>query len=346
MCVLEFYPRKGFIMNTIKLRQVLCALLGTVICTTAAFSFSGCENEKQDKNQSTGDTAPYDVATADTATSTDDEANDLTVLESLGIDAASLGIEPNINQNDDIAVGYQIDNPNEGDTIAVLKTSMGDITIRFFPELAPKTVTNFINLAKQGSYDNTTFYRVIDDFIIQGGNPEQTSSYGADFEDEFSDKLFNIRGAVSMANSNRDTNTSQFFINQKDAETFKAEGGWTALEENWKSAKTQLINYKDSNLLSTFIDQYGATCYDTDLVPDSVKALYDKNGGNAHLDGAYNAVDRGNTVFAQVIKGMDVVDKIASVKTDENDIPTEDVVIEKIEIKTYSNSTDEISENE
>lgn len=325
-------------MNTIKLRQVLCVLLGAVICTTAAFSFSGCENEKQNQKQSTTDTPAQNTATSDTPVSTDDEADAATVLESLGIDAKLLGIEPNITKNSDIAVGYQLANPKEGDTIAVLQTSMGDITIRFFPELAPKTVTNFINLAKQGKYDNTTFYRVIDDFMIQGGNPEQTSSYGADFEDEFSDKLFNIRGAVSMANSNRDTNTSQFFINQKDAEAFAAEGGWSALEKNWDSAKTQLINYKDSNLLSTFIDQYGATCYDTDIVPASVRALYDENGGNAHLDGAYNAVDRGNTVFAQVIDGMDVVDKIASVKTDEDDCPKEDVVIKKIEIKTYSES--------
>lgn len=331
-------------MNTNKLRRVLCALLGTVLCTAAAFSFSGCENEKQNKTQSTSDTATQDVATADTAISTDDEANTLTVLESLGIDAASLGIAPSINQNDSVLVGCQLESPKEGDTIAVLQTSEGDITIRFFPELAPKTVTNFINLAKQGAYDNTTFYRVIDDFMIQGGNPEQTSSYGADFEDEFSDKLFNIRGAVSMANSKRDSNTSQFFINQKDAQTFKAEGGWTALEQNWESAKTQLINYKDSNLLSTFIDQHGATCYDTDLVPASVKALYDENGGNAHLDGAYNAVDRGNTVFAQVIDGMDVVDKIASVKTDENDMPEKNVVIKKIEIKTFSNSEDTTAE--
>lgn len=328
-------------MNTIKLKQVLCALLGTVICTAAAFSFSGCENEKQDERTSTIDSATQDVATADTAVSTDDEADAVTALESLGIDAVSLGIEPDIIQNENIAVGYQLEMPKEGDTIAVLNTTMGDITIRFFPEIAPKTVTNFIELAKQGKYENTTFYRVIDDFIIQGGNPEQTSSYGADFEDEFSDKLFNIRGAVSMANSNRDNNTSQFFINQKDAEAFKADGGWTALEQNWESAKTQLINYKDSNLLSTFIDQHGATCYDTDLVPNAVKALYDKNGGNAHLDGAYNAVDRGNTVFAQVIDGMDVVDKIASVKTDENDIPTEDVIIKKIEINTYTNSSAE-----
>lgn len=323
-------------MNTIKLRQIICALLSAVICTTVAFSFSGCENEKQNKNLSTADTATQDMATADTAVSTEDEASALTVLESLGIDAASLEIEPNIIRNDDISVGYQLESPKDGDTIAVLQTSMGDITIRFFPEFAPKTVTNFIDLAKQGKYDNTTFYRVIDDFMIQGGNPEQTSSYGADFEDEFSDKLFNIRGAVSMANSNRDTNTSQFFINQKDAEAFTKEGGWSTLEQNWNSAKTQLVNYKDSNLLSTFIEQYGATCYDTDIVPESVKELYNKNGGNAYLDGAYNAVDRGNTVFAQVIDGMDVVDKIASVKTDENDMPSENVVINKVEIKTYS----------
>ena len=317
-------------MNTNKLRRVLCVLISAMLCTAAAFSFSGCENEN-----SQADSATADTASADTAISTDDEADAVSILASLGIDAETAGISPNIIYDNNHAVGFQLNPPSEGDTIAIIHTSEGDITIRFFPEQAPRTVSNFINLAKDGKYDNTTFYRVIDDFMIQGGDPEQTSSYGSEFEDEFCDKLFNIRGAVSMANSGADTNTSQFFINQKDAQAFADEGGWTKLEENWVSARTQLINYKDSNLFSTFVQQNGATCYDTDIVPASVRALYEDNGGNAYLDGAYNAVDRGNTVFAQVIDGMDAVDKIASVETDENDKPQEDVIINSVEITTY-----------
>ena len=101
------------------------------------------------------------------------------------------------------------------------------------------------------------------------------------------------------------------------------------------SIKTQLANYKDSNLLTAFIEKNGTNCYDTDSVPDSVKKLYEENGGKAYLDGAYNAVDRGYTVFAQVIDGMDVVDKIASAKVDKDDIPVKNIVIKSIKITQY-----------
>ena len=76
--------------------------------------------------------------------------------------------------------------------------------------------------------------------------------------------------------------------------------------------------------------------YDTDLINDAIKKLYEQEGGNPTLDGAFNAIDRGHTVFAQVIDGMDVVDKIAAVSTDPTtNKPTEDVVIESIDIITY-----------
>ncbi len=71
-------------------------------------------------------------------------------------------------------------------------------------------------------------------------------------------------------------------------------------------------------------------------MPNEVRVLYETNGGNPYLDGAYNAVDRGHTVFAQVIDGMDVVDKIAVVKVDDDDKPVENVVIKSIDITTYS----------
>lgn len=69
--------------------------------------------------------------------------------------------------------------------------------------------------------------------------------------------------------------------------------------------------------------------------PTALKKLYEENGGNAYLDGAYNAVDRGYTVFAQVIGGMDVVDKIASAKVDKDDIPVKNIVIKSIKITQY-----------
>ncbi|MBU9789077.1 peptidylprolyl isomerase [Lentilactobacillus sp. IMAU92037] len=100
---------------------------------------------------------------------------------------------------------------------ATIKTNHGDIVIQLFPEQAPKTVENFVALAEKGYYDGVTFHRVIPDFMIQGGDPTGTgaggeSSFGGNFADEFSPELFNINGALSMANAGPDTNGSQFFI--------------------------------------------------------------------------------------------------------------------------------------
>lgn len=314
-------------MNTKVLRRALCIFLSVAAVAAAAVLSTGCQ-----KGKSTS-IATVDEASATTAdVSTEDEAGASGYLESIGIDAATLGINPNICYDDNKA-GFQLDAPSVGDTIAVLHTSMGDITMRFFPTQAPKTVTNFINLAKDGKYDNTLFNKVTNNFMINGGYCG-TSSYGTAFEDEFCDKLFNIRGAVSMSNTGVDSNESAFFINQKNADSFSAEGGWNHLEEQWSTVKTQLENYKDTNLLTAFIEKNGTSCYNTDIVPDDVKKLYEENGGNAYLDGAYNAVDRGYTVFAQVIDGMDVVDKIAAANVDDDGVPTENIVIETVEITT------------
>jgi peptidyl-prolyl cis-trans isomerase B (cyclophilin B) len=102
---------------------------------------------------------------------------------------------------------------------ATIKTNHGDIVIQLFPEEAPMTVENFVRLAQKGYYDGITFHRVISDFMIQGGDPEGTgaggqSIWGHNFEDEFSNELFNLRGALSMANAGPNTNGSQFFIVQ------------------------------------------------------------------------------------------------------------------------------------
>ena len=109
----------------------------------------------------------------------------------------------------------QVDGPK-----ATIKTNFGDIKVQLFPKQAPKSVENFVGLAQKGYYDGIVFHRVIPDFMIQGGDPIGTgmggeSLWGKPFEDEFSQEVFNLRGALSMANAGPNTNGSQFFIVQK-----------------------------------------------------------------------------------------------------------------------------------
>jgi cyclophilin family peptidyl-prolyl cis-trans isomerase len=160
--------------------------------------------------------------------------------------------------------------PGPANEIAVMKTSMGTITLRFFPKQAPMAVANFKGLAAKGYYDGITFHRVMDNFMIQGGDPTGTgysgdSLWGGKFQDEFSPSLrFDHPGILAMANSGPGTNGSQFFITQ---------------------------------------------------VP------------TPHLNDKH-------TIFGEVMEGMDVVNAIAKVRTDDKAKPMQPVVIESITIKT------------
>ena len=97
--------------------------------------------------------------------------------------------------------------------MATLHTNRGAISIELFDEDAPKTVQNFLKLARDGFYDGVIFHRVIPDFMIQGGDPTGTGRGGPGytFEDEINDRKV-VRGALAMANSGPNTNGSQFFI--------------------------------------------------------------------------------------------------------------------------------------
>lgn len=316
-------------MNLRNSKKIISILLAAVLCLCSVFMFTSCGSENNDAT--------------DPASQTSDNENPVVAdLESMGIDLSVMGINPDVHFATDKKAGFQLNAPAEGDTIAILHTNMGDITWRLFPDEAPKTVANFISLAQDGKYDNTIFHRVISDFMIQGGDYENfngtggTSSYGSAFEDEFCDKLLNIRGSVAMANSGANTNGSQFFINQKDADAYTAGGGWDSFVSQWSQVSVQLKNYStNASMFQNFVNAYGTYCYDTTVVPAEIQNLYAENGGNPYLDGAYNAVDRGHTVFAQVIDGMDVVDAIAAVETDSSDRPVTDVIIETVEITTY-----------
>ena len=227
----------------------------------------------------------------------------------------------------DNKVGYQLEMPKNGEQVAVMKTNMGDVKIRFFPEVAPKAVENFVTHAKEGYYNGLTFHRVIKGFMIQGGDPNGNgtggdSIFGEPFEDEFSDKVLNLRGAVAMANSGKNTNGSQFFINQANVDDF---AGWDYYQKVYDMYKSDP---------DAFSSRYGQTM-DMSKLSDEVKDLYTKNGGNPTLDGAFNTGNVGYTVFAQVYEGMEIVDKIADVEVDSSDKPVSSVIIENISIENY-----------
>lgn len=192
----------------------------------------------------------------------------------------------------------QLSAPQKGDTLAVMHTNMGDIKIKLFPEKAPKTVENFVTHSKNGYYNGLKFHRVINDFMIQGGDPHGNgtggeSIWGGSFPDEFDPELHNLRGALSMANSGPNTNGSQFFIVQA--------------REVPANMLEQMRDLEDNGF------------------PADITAAYAELGGTPWLDFRH-------TVFGQVTDGMDVVDKIAAVETN-NDVPCEDVIISSIDIE-------------
>ena len=114
-------------------------------------------------------------------------------------------------------------NINEnGNYSAVIETSLGSIEIELFTDIAPITVNNFVNLSKDGYYDNVIFHRVIKGFMIQGGDPSGTGhgemgKYpGYEFQDELNNPMQYEKGIVAMANRGPNTNGSQFFIMHAD----------------------------------------------------------------------------------------------------------------------------------
>ena len=193
----------------------------------------------------------------------------------------------------------QLRQPAAGDTVATIKTNMGDIKVVLFPDAAPKAVENFTTHAENGYYDGVIFHRVIPDFMIQGGDPlgkgiGGESIWGKPFKDEFSRDYHNLRGALCMANAGPNTNGSQFFIVQAPS-----------VDERFIPQMERL----------------------PDMFTDESVEDYKTVGGTPWLDFRH-------TVFGQVFEGMDVVDAIASVSRDASDKPLEDVVINSVETQS------------
>jgi len=173
-----------------------------------------------------------------------------------------------------------------------ITTSVGLIKVKVFPDLAPEAVENFITHSKEGYYDETTFHRVLDNFMIQGGDPKGDgtggeSIWGEPFETEISSQLFHIRGALAMAKTNAPVSIgSQFYIVQNPVDV--------------------------------------SASADPSITPDEIV--------DAYTSGGYPSLDQHYTVFGQVIEGMDVIDAISEVETDSLDKPLQEVKIESIEV--------------
>ncbi len=208
----------------------------------------------------------------------------------------------------------QLEEVKQGDTLAVISTNYGDIKVKLLPEVAPKTVENFITHANNGYYDNITFHRVIKDFMMQGGDPTGTgmggeSIWNEPFEDEVTKSVRHFNGALSMANAGPDTNGSQFFIIANEIPLDET-------MDEYKAAENEVIFVMPTT---------GEEFYLSDVFPDAVLEKYKEFGGTPQLD-------LNHTVFGQTIEGYENVVEITNVEVDESDKPVEDVYITGIEI--------------
>ena len=269
------------------MRKILSVMLVITILTGMLFVLSGCESS--DNKNNTNNTTKTSTSKKNTTTNTNSNS------------------EKKEKEGEDLEVDYktnaerQMAMPEKGEQIAVIHIKgYGDVKVKFFPEVAPKAVENFLTHSKNGYYNGVTFHRIIDEFMIQGGDPEGTgmggeSIWGKDFEEELSYNLVPYRGSLCMASrglNNSPSLGSQFYITQAHA----------------------------NNQLANQMIGYG---YPEDLIEQ-----YKKYGGYLSLYMQY-------TIFGQVFEGMDIVDKVVKVETDENDKPLTDVVIESIDVTTF-----------
>ncbi|MCH5225297.1 MAG: peptidylprolyl isomerase [Muribaculaceae bacterium] len=244
--------------------------------------------------------------------------------------------------------------------IVELKTTLGDIIVKLYND-TPLHQANFLKLVKDGYYDGMLFHRVIDQFMIQTGDPESKTAspgqslgsggpgYTIEAEIDYP-KHYNKYGALAAArtgdqvNPERRSSGSQFYIvtgrtvseqqfenmmMQKHQEELGSTFRKLAMEHRdtiealQKSGNEAALEELRQQLIKETEAKVGEQ-----VIPENIKSDYTTKGGAPHLDGAY-------TVFGEVVEGMDVVEKIQKVETDSHDRPIEDVKI--ISAKVLSN---------
>ena len=241
---------------------------------------------------------------------------------------------------------------NTDGVLVDLKTTMGDIIVKLYND-TPLHRDNFIKLVNDGFYEGLLFHRVIDSFMIQTGDPNSKDApagkmlgsgdpgYTIAAEIDYP-KHYNKYGALAAArtgdqfNPERRSSGSQFYIvtgntmTEQQLESMQMRRHQEKLQQKFQELVNQnrdtiqsLQNAGDEvaleNLRQQLIKQTEESV-DMEVLPENIKGDYLTKGGAPHLDGAY-------TVFGEVVKGMDVVEKIQKVETDARDRPLEDVKI-------------------
>ena len=199
-----------------------------------------------------------------------------------------------------VGLTCQAQKATEKETVVVIKTSMGTIKAKLYND-TPKHRDNFIKLVNEGWYNGSPFHRVIKDFMIQGGqNQDGRLDPGYRVPAEIKDNHFHKKGALAAArqpdqvNPQKASSGSQFYIVQGKV--------------------------YDDRTLDMFESRMGK------VFNARQRQAYKTVGGTPHLDGDY-------TVFGEVIEGLDIVDKIAAVKTGYGDVPVEAVTIISVTIE-------------
>ena len=253
-----------------------------------------------------------------------------------------------------------VDMENQKETMLKIETSLGDIKVKLYNE-TPKHRDNFIKLAKEGMYNGTLFHRVIKDFMVQAGDPDSKNApkgkmlgagdVGYTIPAEFVyPKYFHKKGALSAArqgdnvNPKKESSGCQFYIvtgkvfndstllgmesqmNENKINVIFNTLAQKHMKEIYKMRKANDENglYDLQEKLFAEAQEMAAKQPEFHFTPEQIEA-YTTVGGTPHLDGEY-------TVFGEVVKGLDIVDKIQQVKTDRSDRPEEDVKITKVTI--------------
>lgn len=198
-----------------------------------------------------------------------------------------------------------------------METTMGTIELKLYNE-TPLHRDNFIKIAKAGQFDSLLFHRVIKDFMIQGGDPDSKHAepgvllgdgdldYMVPAEFRLEQGIYHKRGVLAAAREGDDVNPEQ----SSSAMQFYITWGRVFDEEGIEEQQKRLDQRTGGKVKLT----------------DEMKHTYMTTGGTPHLDGQY-------TVFGEVLSGMDVVDAIQNVDTDENDRPLKDVRIIKVTVR-------------
>lgn len=231
-------------------------------------------------------------------------------------------------------------NNGNSQKLLTISTDMGTIKVRLY-EQTPKHSENMLKLSQEKFYDGLIFHRVIDAFMIQGGDPttlnaEPGKRYGEGdpgykIDPEFHDTIIHKRGAIAMAregdnvNPEKKSSGSQFYIvvgkvfSNEELDKMEQRREQRRIENIRNEITLRLLdkNIMDNAIIAQKVDSALAS-QPAFRFTDKQRKIYTTIGGTPHLDGSY-------TVFGEVVKGMDVVEKISKVNTDDNDRPLIDI---------------------